>query len=237
MPIKQVFLTLASVVLWSILQWLWGNFAYTLVWGYLRKKFSLEESTVVEAVLKHGPPFVPPLLILIIAAYMFGWVSWPFEPVSVPKPVNQLKIERFAMGDYKVGERTLISIYGRYLGNDAIRVQGRDCAFVVKTVDPDPQAMWPAQEKAWQTCIIEQSHPNSGMTFSRPFILPVRGPILTDDEVWDLSDGRAALLFMGVLRWSDGKDKFQTEYCAYTKEDRETFHSCQNHNGPVDVAR
>jgi hypothetical protein len=227
------FLSQFLSLLLALAAWFLGNFLYGLLWRFLERKFALQESSMMGWCLRHLPPLVPPLLILVAAAYIFGWVSWVIEPASTRKPINQMKIERFVIGDYKFGEHVPIQIYGRYLGNDAIHVQDRHCVYVVRVPDPDPRALGPVQEQIWQNCILDPNGPISGTTVSQPFIMRVKGPILTKDAVSSLNNGGAALLFMGVLRWSDEKDKFQTEYCAYTKEDREIIHFCQDHNGPV----
>jgi hypothetical protein len=172
---------------------------------------------------------------LLIAAMMWN------HSINAIAPLNtNLSIFKFDRGPYEAGKRAFVSVYLQYNGDAPATVNSYEKVGIIGHLSEKAataEGMTALQDGIWREFTAD-----SGATKAAEFTVPPKlpvwfttyGPILSIDQANDLAGGKGAfLLFMGVLKWTDGKGSFELDYCGYTDPNAAIYHLCTHHNGPA----
>jgi hypothetical protein len=227
-----------------------GNFGYSLFWALLKRKFGWEESHLIAKTFKYAARVVPELIVLAVAATVFGWWipigAWfvgltPANPpvTTAPQFNNDLYFTRIDVHPYEAGKSAAINIHYRYEGENPARMSGPVKITVIQLPEAylDSISMIEELEEQYWNELKKISPPPSSIVL-RPkgnSWTTLWGPILTQEQAQELNTKSSGILMaMGAFFWNDGTGDYETDFCGFTQGASPTvFIHCRNHNGPV----
>jgi hypothetical protein len=150
---------------------------------------------------------------------------------------SKLRITRFERSPYTAKRQVFINVYYRYEAESDARVRGY-YKVAVMHFDPtdlrDPLKMRDIENNLWkqfmETGMINPAHGIMVPANSNQWV-SLLGPTLTKNQVTELNSApTGAVLFLGMLRYNDGRADYETDFCAFTKANPEIFFTCDEHN-------
>jgi hypothetical protein len=106
---RFVIVTIVALVAWYLggkdtAEWFGGNFLYSLTWSWVERLTGIREADVLSAITRQGVRLIPPLIIVVISAGLFGlwgpayrtahklYAGTPSQPVAQPTVVAPVPI-------------------------------------------------------------------------------------------------------------------------------------------------